>query len=416
MKRAIGVSLLLVLLVVAGVVGGGVGAFVYSQWFAPSDPKPVKSQGELLGDLDSFSAVRSPNRGPFVAALGRLEPRGNVIDVAGGTMGARLGSLEVKVGQYVMEGTILGHLDAYHEARAQRNAAAAQLDEAKTRLKAELAYNDALIEQARIGVQEAKELDPLDIQAQEAQVNLRESVFATDSKERDRMRSVTTGIPLRTLEQQDLLVRRDEQELKAAQSLLAKAKAGAHLKLQSALAQLEAARAAKERLKASTPIDSLEKNLELAKVQVDRTIIKAPRDGRILQVLTHPGESTDRMPILKMGDTNAMYVVAEIYETDILDVEVGQTATITSRALNSELTGRVDRIGKMVFKNDVLHVDPAADSDARVVEVWILLDSTDETVASMTNLQVDVKIKRTVKAGTYSAGESTQPGERKASQ
>jgi HlyD family secretion protein len=58
----------------------------------------------------------------------------------------------------------------------------------------------------------------------------------------------------------------------------------------------------------------------------------------------------------------------------------------------------------------VLHVDPAADVDARVVDVWILLDSP-ETVARMTNLQVDVKIDLTVPPGTIPDGQSTRRGE-----
>jgi HlyD family secretion protein len=412
MKRVIGVCLLLLLMVLAGGVGGGAGAFLYSQYFASPQPPQMKSQGEQLGEMGSFSQSRSPNRGPLIAALGRLEPRGNVIDIAGGLMGARLGSLEVKVGQHVKEGTILGYLDGYPEAKAQWNAAAATLAEAKTRLDAERACAQAQIVQAEIGVREARELDPLDIEAQQARVNMLMSVLANDQIDEQRLRSVTTGgVPLQKLDQQALIVSRDDQELKAAKTLLAKAKAGAQLKLQTALAQVAAAKAGLKRVEASAQVESLAMNVDLAKVRLDRTILKAPRDGCILKVLTHPGESTDRLPILKMGDTTAMYAVAEVYETDILDVEVGQTATISSRALDRQFKGTVERIGQMVFKNDVLHVDPAADADARVVEVWILLESPDETVARMTNLQVDVKIKRTVTPDRSHVDESPRPGE-----
>jgi HlyD family secretion protein len=45
----------------------------------------------------------------------------------------------------------------------------------------------------------------------------------------------------------------------------------------------------------------------------------------------------------------------------------------------------------MVFKNDVLNVDPAARADARVVEVWIDLDDAKLT-ERLTNLTVDVVI------------------------
>ena len=44
------------------------------------------------------------------------------------------------------------------------------------------------------------------------------------------------------------------------------------------------------------------------------------------------------------------------------------------RSPGEPVSGKVLRIGNMVFKNDVLNVDPAARADARVVEVWIDLD------------------------------------------
>ena len=86
-----------------------------------------------------------------------------------------------------------------------------------------------------------------------------------------------------------------------------------------------------------------------------------------------------------------MRAVAEVYETDIGPVKVGQLATISSRALPHPITGKVSRIGNMVFKNDVLNVDPAARADARVIEVWIDLDAPALT-ERLTNLTVDVVI------------------------
>jgi HlyD family secretion protein len=92
-----------------------------------------------------------------------------------------------------------------------------------------------------------------------------------------------------------------------------------------------------------------------------------------------------------MGDTSRMRAVAEIYETDIGQIRVEQRATVTSRALAHPLTGTVARIGNMIFKNDVLNVDPAARADARVIEVWIDLDDG-AAVERLTNLTVDIVI------------------------
>jgi ABC exporter DevB family membrane fusion protein len=88
-----------------------------------------------------------------------------------------------------------------------------------------------------------------------------------------------------------------------------------------------------------------------------------------------------------------MDVVAEVYETDIHKVVIGQQATIKSQGLSSELTGKVTEIGLQIGKKDVLGTDPAADSDVRVVEVKISLDAdSSQKVRTLTNLQVNVII------------------------
>lgn len=55
------------------------------------------------------------------------------------------------------------------------------------------------------------------------------------------------------------------------------------------------------------------------------------------------------------------------------------------------MTGTVTEIGIQIYKNDVLDIDPAAEADARVVEVRIRLDQS-ELAAKWSNLQVDVRI------------------------
>jgi HlyD family secretion protein len=144
-------------------------------------------------------------------------------------------------------------------------------------------------------------------------------------------------------------------------------------------------------MQAEIPIASLERQIALADARAKRLTLYAPVDGHILNVRVKPGEQIGSGAILTMGDTDGMRAVAEVYETDIAEVRVGQNATITSRALPKPITGKVTRIGNMVFKNDVLNVDPAARADARVVEVWIDLDDTPD-VARLTNLTVDVVI------------------------
>ena len=133
---------------------------------------------------------------------------------------------------------------------------------------------------------------------------------------------------------------------------------------------------------------------EKAQAEFDLSSVKAPTDGQILKINTRQGEriSIDN-GIVDLGRTNQMYVIAEVYETDIGLIRRGQRTIITSGALKGTLEGTVDLIGKQIGKKDVLNTDPAADTDARVVEVKIRLDpDASEKVTNLTNLQVEVKI------------------------
>ncbi len=110
-----------------------------------------------------------------------------------------------------------------------------------------------------------------------------------------------------------------------------------------------------------------------------------------MKIHTKIGERIGIGPILRLGNTDEMYAVAEVYETDISRVVLGQSATVSCPSLGPPIRGTVVRVGRLIFKNDVLSVDPAADADARVVEVRIRLDEP-RRVAGLTNLQVDVLI------------------------
>ena len=130
-----------------------------------------------------------------------------------------------------------------------------------------------------------------------------------------------------------------------------------------------------------------------AQVDLERAYIKSPMDGQVLKIHTRPGEAISPDGIVEIGRTDRMYVVAEVYETDISKVRIGQRATVTADAFEGELQGTVEQLGLQIGKKDILDTDPAADVDARVVEVKIRLDEADsERVSGLTNLQVEVQI------------------------
>jgi HlyD family secretion protein len=125
--------------------------------------------------------------------------------------------------------------------------------------------------------------------------------------------------------------------------------------------------------------------------RLEMSSIRAPKRAQVLEIYARPGEKVGAMGVLELGETDRMSVIAEVYETDISRVKVGQSATITSPALDQPVAGTVSRVGFKVGKMDVLDIDPIAKADARVIETLILVDDS-EPLQRLTNLQVDVEI------------------------
>jgi len=132
-------------------------------------------------------------------------------------------------------------------------------------------------------------------------------------------------------------------------------------------------------------------SLQQAQAELDLSTVRAPLDGQVLEVHAREGERVGPDGIVELGETSTMYAVAEVYETDIGRVHVGQPAVVRSPALPEELAGEVERIGLKIGKKDVLSTDPVADADARVVEVEVRL-AEPERAAALTNLRVEVLI------------------------
>jgi HlyD family secretion protein len=150
---------------------------------------------------------------------------------------------------------------------------------------------------------------------------------------------------------------------------------------------------------ARTAVQAADARIEVARASLarheaeyERTKLYAPIDGRVLEINTKPGERIDLEGVLELGNVNRMYAIAEIYETDIRHIRVGQKATVSSAALEKPLSGSVTFIRQKVEKQDEIGTDPAARKDARIIEVKILLDDS-ARAASLTNLQVDVVIQ-----------------------
>jgi HlyD family secretion protein len=140
-----------------------------------------------------------------------------------------------------------------------------------------------------------------------------------------------------------------------------------------------------------TRVRVAEARLHEARAAVARARVLSPIDGRVIRVHARESERVGDEGIVELGKVDHMFAVAEVYETDVGRVRVGQRASVTSPVLAAPLAGTVDWIHLQVAKQDKLGTDPAARKDARVVEVEIRLDDS-AAAAAYTNLEVEVEI------------------------
>jgi HlyD family secretion protein len=111
-------------------------------------------------------------------------------------------------------------------------------------------------------------------------------------------------------------------------------------------------------------------------LQVDLAMseLRAPLDATVLKIHA------------QLGASQQMEAVAEVYESDINRVRVGQSVRLTSEngGFSGTLQARVLRISPQVSQRQVLSTDPTGDADARVVEVRLALDP--QAAAQVRNL------------------------------
>ncbi|MEH6592933.1 MAG: efflux RND transporter periplasmic adaptor subunit [Halioglobus sp.] len=143
---------------------------------------------------------------------------------------------------------------------------------------------------------------------------------------------------------------------------------------------------------ASMNLDIALADLAAAKARLELAVVRSPLRAQILEIHSYPGERVGPEGIMELGRTDRMYAVAEVYETDITAVKVGQRAKVQTTAMTDALGGTVERISLKVGRLDAVGTDPIAKTDARVVEVFILLDNS-ELVSRFTNMQVKVEIQ-----------------------
>ena len=323
---------------------------------------PIAVAAEKVRSQEEVAVVSEGD----IVALGRILPQGDVISIATpfGAGDARLATLNVAVGDQVKSGDVLAILDNYDQLQSAIEAA-----------HANVAVREASLVQTREAISASRA---------EAQAALERSQATAAEAKSDLTRATSLlerGITTRA-DFDQIVARATEAERDVERNLATLSRFDPNSG--SALADIAVAEA----------------NLQAARVDVLRNernmtqaTVSAPIDGTILRLNSRVGERPGSDGILEMGDTGQMTVEAEVYQTLIGRVSIGDPVTITAEALEMPLIGTVQAIGLRIGRQSITSDDPAANTDARVVDVIIWLDrESSDRAARYTNLEALVRI------------------------
>ena len=372
-----------------------------------------------------------------VTALGKIVPKDKVINLSASSdlLTVRVAQILVREGDKVQRGQVIAILDSIEQLKAALEQAKQKVAVAEARLlqvqaggakKGEIAAKEAQIEnlkaqfageistqQAKIARLKAELLGQSD--AQQAENTRLKAEWEHAKAECDRYETLfQNGAVSASIRDSKCLekesARRQLEEAEANKSRIAQTLQEQIKEAESTLEQIlstfpkkiSEAKANLNQIMEVRPVDVQVFQAELkqaksavveAETNLKSASIRAPFDGQILKIHTFPGERIGTEGIADLAQTQQMYVVAQVYETEINKIRIGQTATISSGALKNKLKGTVEKIGLEVGKKDVFNSDPTLAVDARVVEVKIRLNSADdEQAASLINLEVEVAI------------------------
>lgn len=378
---------------------------------------------QVKGNSPPENTITQPAPIASVSGLGRIEPLSEVIKVAPHpTMaGARVKTLLVKEGDFLRKGDIIAYTSDYDLKQAELERARKQLQVAQANLnivKAGAKQGTINAQQATIAQFQAElegaiasaQAKLARLQAQlktetkekQATINRLEAEKNNAQSEFNRYQKLATEgvISEAELESRILTLETAKQRYQEAIAIYNKtvstlteeinqAQADANQRANSLRKQIASAEATLNEISEIRAVDVAKAQAEVenamavvnqAEVDLELTIIKAPIDGEIIEIKAYEGENiSSEEGIVEMGDTQQMVVIAEIYESDIGKVRLGQETEIKSEnnSFEGKVKGKVIEISNKIGKKDVLETDPAANVDVRVVEVKIAVNPED---------------------------------------
>lgn len=303
--------------------------------------------GALKSDLNSGKPAE-----PFEAAsdivtgLGIVEPADGEIDLAFPLLGV-ISALHVKEGDTVKRGTIVAELT--------NQDLKARLAQAEATLSIRSAEFERVYKGAR----------PQEIASAEAELRSQEASLRLLKIQADRRSKLAKkgSVPQEAADTAESALTAGQESRDSAELALSMLREGERTEtINAAASAMELAR----------------HQMEEAAAILEKSYLKAPADGTVLRVFREAGEAVSvqpAIPIVQLGDLTRLVVRAQIDESDIADLRVGQAARIAAPALGGhQITGTVTRISPRLGTKTVSDGSPTEKRDARVLDVIIALD------------------------------------------
>ncbi|WP_224090388.1 HlyD family efflux transporter periplasmic adaptor subunit [Nostoc sp. MS1] len=340
-----------------------------------------------------------------VVALGRLIPEGDVIKISViNAQDSRVNQILVKEGDLVRENQVIAILQGQNRVEQQLKEAEANVAIKRSQLRkiqqGDFKQGEIVAQKAAIAELTAR----LRTETKQRQATIAQAQATIRNAQIKYQRYLTLAAEgaIKRSELDDA-----QEQFDRAKAILAQNQAELDNTTSTLAAQINKENANLKRLQEVRPVDIeiAKAELQQAQIQVEQrkaeledTQVRVPVAGQILRINTRVGEQVNTQEgIAELGQTKQMYAIAEVYETDIVKVKLGQPVTINSEygGFSGEIKGKVAQIGLQIGKTR-LNQDqnnPTNDVNARVVEVKIRINPEDSPkVAALTGMQVRVKI------------------------
>ncbi|MBL7765667.1 MAG: efflux RND transporter periplasmic adaptor subunit [Chitinophagaceae bacterium] len=124
------------------------------------------------------------------------------------------------------------------------------------------------------------------------------------------------------------------------------------------------------------------KNLSISQAMLSDYSIVAPQDGRIYNIMKEKGEMiSSQTPVAFMGDANQFYLMLQVDENDIIQVEPGMTVYLTMESYkNAVFLAKVDRI------------NPYMNEKSRTFEVEAIFTQQPQVLYPNLNCEANIQI------------------------